>query len=189
MSRKARGPAGGGLFSRSWSLVKPGSSGLVLGFFEVHSPGGHVQVAAVYHGLSVQFHREAPQVHSSPLHPLSSRFACVPSVGGIAAHQIELRVFRGDDPALVAVNVIAEARTPKAAQVPAVRELARNFSATKSLVIALSSTACRLRRCSRAYLYSRKPLVGHDTVGRRSGCFFIHKIAHMIKKQANRRRG
>ena len=70
---------------------------------------GHVQVAAVYHGLCpVQFHQIGPQV-ILPLHPVIQPLQPVLAVGGIAAHQIELRVFRGDDPALVAVNVIAEA--------------------------------------------------------------------------------
>ena len=104
---KARGQQGGHLLPLLVGEARVHPVG--LGVFQVHLLVGHVQVAAVDHGLCpVQLHQIGPQV-VLPLHPVIQPLQPVLAVGGIAAHQIEIRVFRGDDPALVAVDVIAEA--------------------------------------------------------------------------------
>ena len=94
---------------RSLLVGEAGVHAVGLGIFQIHLLMGHVQVAAVHHGLfPVQLQKIRPQI-VLPLHPVGEPLQPVLTVGGIAAHQIEVRVLRRDDPALVAVDILSEA--------------------------------------------------------------------------------
>ena len=79
-----------------------------LGVLQVDLLMGHVQVAAVDHRLlGVQLRQVGADV-VLPLHTVVQTGQLVLGVGGVAADQIEVLKFRGDDPALVAVDIAAE---------------------------------------------------------------------------------
>ena len=68
----------------------------------------HIQVAAVDHRLfGVQLRQIGADV-VLPLHAVVQTGQLVLGVGGVAADQIEVLELSGDDPALVAVDVVAE---------------------------------------------------------------------------------
>ena len=69
---------------------------------------GHIEIAAVDHRLRlIQLHQIVPQI-VLPLHAVVQPGQLVLGVGRVAAHQIEFRVFRRNDPSLVAVDLLAE---------------------------------------------------------------------------------
>ena len=64
---------------------------------------GHIQIAAVDHRLFlIQLHQVGAQI-VLPLHPIVDAGQPLLGVGGVDVHQIKLRVFQRDGPALVAV--------------------------------------------------------------------------------------
>ena len=69
---------------------------------------GHIEIAAVDHRLRlIQLHQIVPQI-VLPLHAVVQPGKLVLGVGRIAADKVKFRVLRRNDPALVAVDVIAE---------------------------------------------------------------------------------
>ena len=70
---------------------------------------GHVQVPAENHRLDgVQLCQIGAEI-VLPLHPVVDALEAVLGVGGVAAHQIEIGVLGGNDPSLMAVEVVAKA--------------------------------------------------------------------------------
>ena len=70
---------------------------------------GHVQVPAEDHGLDlVQLAQVLAEI-VLPDHPVVDALQAPLGVGSVAAHQVEALIFCGDDPALVAVDVVPEA--------------------------------------------------------------------------------
>ena len=67
---------------------------------------GHVQVPTVNDRLDlVQGHKVLPQI-VLPLHTIVQPFEPILGVGGVAADQIKLLIFQGDEPTLVVVDIL-----------------------------------------------------------------------------------
>ena len=89
-------------------IGKAGIFAVGLGVFDVDLLMGNIQIAAVDDGLHpVQFAKIGADI-VLPHHAVIQPGKLILGVGSVAAHQIKVLVLGGDDPALVAVEVVTE---------------------------------------------------------------------------------
>ncbi|CAN4001189.1 helix-turn-helix transcriptional regulator, partial [Dysosmobacter welbionis] len=87
---------------------KAGVAAVGTGIFDIDLLVGHVQVPAVHHRLfGVQIQQVVPDV-VLPGHAVVQPGQLILGVWSVAAHQVEVRVLRRDDPPLVAVLIDTE---------------------------------------------------------------------------------
>ena len=119
-----------------------------LGILQVDLLMGHVQVAAVDHRLfGVQRHQIGTDV-VLPFHAVVQPGQLILGVGGVAADQIEIVELGGDDPSLVAVDIVSEVighGQGRTAREHGGAGVARLVGAVPEPLVALQRKGCLLR--------------------------------------------
>ena len=133
---------------------------------------GHIEIAAVHHRLyGVQLAEIRPDI-VLPLHTVIQPGQLILGIGSIAAYQIELRVLRRDDPALMPVDLFPEVTGNRERRPPG-----KDGGAGVTCLVGAVPVALIARQLKRRLLRPHFRLLKADHVGVRKGAEIQEALA------------